>query len=41
MFSLPLLSLQVGLSDDTSLTPVKLFCPKCRDIYNCPNHRRK
>lgn len=31
---------QVGLSDDTSLTPVKLFCPKCRDIYNCPNHRR-
>eukprot|EP01033_Poteriospumella_lacustris_P019964 gene19964-14541_t len=31
--------LPVGLSDDTSLTPVKLFCPKCRDIYNCPNHR--
>jgi len=27
-------ALPVGISDEPGLTSVKIFCPKCRDIYN-------
>ena len=32
----------MGFSDDPKRGLVKLFCPKCRDVYQChPNQKRK
>lgn len=32
---------QVGLSDDPSLGCYKLFCPRCRELYHCPQNQRR
>jgi len=32
--------LPVGLADEPHLGSYKLFCPKCRDLYNCPASQR-
>jgi casein kinase II subunit beta len=34
--------LPMGLSDEHKHSTVKVYCPKCQDVYNCPlNFRRK
>ena len=36
----PLCSPQMGLNDDPKHSPAKLFCPRCRDVYNCNASQR-
>ena len=32
----------MGITDEPKQSILKLYCPKCRDIYHCnPNQRRK
>jgi len=32
--------LPMGFTDEPNYGMVKLFCPKCRDVYSCPNSQR-
>lgn len=32
--------LPMGFTDEPNYGMVKIFCPKCRDVYSCPNSQR-